>query len=155
VDVVTQPWLTRDLGEVGVAARDHTLLTNCLNCGRIVCEQEGPGACLTCGSDLFAKDQEVRLAKQLAKQHRAKPAVSASPSASASGVANAATAMAQHALPSRAPDGPASPHELQLYADVMAKADALRQRLLEYDRTSARRTTVLGTRACVRECVNA
>ncbi|XP_059610397.1 activating signal cointegrator 1 [Phlebotomus argentipes] len=31
-------------------ASKHSLINNCLNCGRIVCEQEGVGPCLFCGS---------------------------------------------------------------------------------------------------------
>lgn len=30
-------------------AQEHALITNCLECGRIVCAQEGRGACLFCG----------------------------------------------------------------------------------------------------------
>ncbi|XP_052860684.1 activating signal cointegrator 1 isoform X2 [Anopheles cruzii] len=30
-------------------ATKHRLINNCLNCGRIVCEQEGSGSCLFCG----------------------------------------------------------------------------------------------------------
>ncbi|XP_055693250.1 activating signal cointegrator 1 [Lutzomyia longipalpis] len=30
-------------------ASKHKLINNCLSCGRIVCEQEGPGPCLFCG----------------------------------------------------------------------------------------------------------
>lgn len=28
----------------------HNLVNNCVNCGKIVCEQEGEGPCLFCGS---------------------------------------------------------------------------------------------------------
>eukprot|EP00742_Colponemidia_sp_Colp-10_P006673 GILJ01007153.1.p1 GENE.GILJ01007153.1~~GILJ01007153.1.p1 ORF type:complete len:798 (+),score=122.22 GILJ01007153.1:23-2416(+) len=31
-------------------ARQHPLLTNCLSCGRIVCEQEGSGPCMFCAN---------------------------------------------------------------------------------------------------------
>lgn len=31
-------------------AQKHTLINNCISCGRIVCEQEGSGPCLFCGS---------------------------------------------------------------------------------------------------------
>lgn len=33
-------------------AQEHTLITNCLECGRIICMQEGRGPCLFCGSDV-------------------------------------------------------------------------------------------------------
>ena len=32
-------------------ARRHALLYNCLVCGKVICEQEGEGPCLFCGSD--------------------------------------------------------------------------------------------------------
>ncbi len=28
----------------------HKLVNNCVNCGKIVCEQEGEGPCLFCGA---------------------------------------------------------------------------------------------------------
>lgn len=31
-------------------AQKHKLINNCVSCGRIVCEQEGSGPCLFCGS---------------------------------------------------------------------------------------------------------
>lgn len=31
-------------------AQKHSLINNCMTCGRIVCEQEGSGPCLFCGS---------------------------------------------------------------------------------------------------------
>lgn len=30
-------------------ASKHGLINNCLNCGRIVCKQEGSGPCVVCG----------------------------------------------------------------------------------------------------------
>ena len=49
-------------------ATRHSLLTNCLSCGRIICEQEGPGPCLTCGTDVFSKEQQQRIVKQIKKR---------------------------------------------------------------------------------------
>lgn len=31
-------------------AQKHNLINNCMSCGRIVCEQEGSGPCIFCGS---------------------------------------------------------------------------------------------------------
>ena len=31
-------------------AQKHNLINNCISCGRIVCQQEGSGPCLFCGS---------------------------------------------------------------------------------------------------------
>lgn len=41
-------------------ASEHELLTNCLSCGRIVCELEGPGPCMFCGSDVQNPDQQLQ-----------------------------------------------------------------------------------------------
>ena len=41
-------------------ATRHALVANCLACGRIVCQQEGPGPCLFCGV-LVTEDLEQRL----------------------------------------------------------------------------------------------
>ncbi|KAJ1894593.1 hypothetical protein LPJ66_005099 [Kickxella alabastrina] len=41
-------------------ATDHELLTNCLECGRIVCASEGPGPCMFCGNDVQGPDQQLQ-----------------------------------------------------------------------------------------------
>ncbi|KAJ2368263.1 hypothetical protein H4S01_001685 [Coemansia sp. RSA 2610] len=40
-------------------ASEHPLLTNCLTCGRIVCDSEGPGPCMFCGSEVDSPDQQL------------------------------------------------------------------------------------------------
>ncbi|GBM54625.1 Activating signal cointegrator 1 [Araneus ventricosus] len=46
-------------------ATKHALINNCLECGRIVCEQEGSGLCFTCGSLVCTpKEQAIILAAQ-------------------------------------------------------------------------------------------
>lgn len=43
-------------------ASQHKLINNCLNCGRIVCEQEGSGPCLFCGELVCTnEEQQVRI----------------------------------------------------------------------------------------------
>ncbi|XP_076354543.1 activating signal cointegrator 1 [Tachypleus tridentatus] len=39
-------------------ASKHKLINNCLKCGRIVCEQEGSGPCFTCGSLVCSKEEQ-------------------------------------------------------------------------------------------------
>ena len=73
-------------------ARRHALVTNCLTCGKVICEQEGEGPCLFCGSD-----------------------------------------------PDVPHDSDAAGHD----AAAKAAADRFKSRLLEFDRTSAKRTTVI------------
>ncbi|KAJ2236163.1 hypothetical protein IWW45_002005 [Coemansia sp. RSA 485] len=40
---------------------EHQLLANCLTCGRIVCEHEGPGPCMFCGNDVQSPDQQLQM----------------------------------------------------------------------------------------------
>jgi hypothetical protein len=37
-------------------AQKHELINNCLNCGKIVCAQEGEGNCLYCGNKVTRPD---------------------------------------------------------------------------------------------------
>lgn len=78
-------------------ARRHALIANCLACGKVICEQEGVGPCLFCGSD---PDE---------------------PTAS------------EHAFP----EGSAE------RAAAEERARVFKNRLLDFDRTSAKRTTVI------------
>ncbi|KAK0175370.1 hypothetical protein PV327_009124 [Microctonus hyperodae] len=39
-------------------AKSHSLVNNCLNCGRIVCIQEGSGPCFHCGELVCTPDQQ-------------------------------------------------------------------------------------------------
>ncbi|CAD6216732.1 GSCOCG00012890001-RA-CDS, partial [Cotesia congregata] len=45
-------------------AKNHCLVNNCLNCGRIVCAQEGPGPCFFCNELVCTPDQQAILAMQ-------------------------------------------------------------------------------------------
>lgn len=89
-------------------ASKHKLINNCIQCGRIVCEQEGSGPCLFCGNLVCTEDEQriiesssqngENLKKSLLKQGR--------------------------------PKG-------------WEEAVAMRNRLLDYNRTSEKRTTVI------------
>jgi len=85
-------------------ASRHKLLTNCTNCGRIVCEQEGPGPCMTCKSELFDKKEQTRIFQSIKENLQKQPKNDAE----------------------------------------LTKAQEYKNRLLEYDRTSAKRTKVIG-----------
>ncbi|KAJ1664788.1 hypothetical protein IW140_005176 [Coemansia sp. RSA 1813] len=41
-------------------ASEHPLLTNCLTCGRIICDSEGPGPCMFCRSEVESPDQQLQ-----------------------------------------------------------------------------------------------
>lgn len=78
-------------------ARRHRLVSNCLSCGKIVCEQEGEGPCSFCGSLVLREGSTY--------------------------------AGLDESLP--------------LHSDAEEAAEAFAKRLVEYDRNSAARTTVI------------
>ncbi|XP_046398921.1 activating signal cointegrator 1 [Ischnura elegans] len=58
-------------------ASKHGLINNCIQCGRIICEQEGPGPCLFCGNLVYppgegmempgiASETQIQYMKQMA-----------------------------------------------------------------------------------------
>jgi hypothetical protein len=53
-------------------AQKHDLVNNCVECGRIVCSQEGAGPCIFCGSLIFPPDEEKMLAKDSKKAQKIK-----------------------------------------------------------------------------------
>lgn len=78
-------------------ARRHKLVSNCLSCGKIVCEQEGEGPCKFCGALVLREGSTY--------------------------------AGLEECMP--------------LVSDAEAAAEANAKRLVEYDRNSAARTTVI------------
>jgi len=90
-------------------ASKHDLINNCLNCGRIVCKQEGSGPCVVCNELVCSNEEKLLLnfnnnkSKQLYNQ------------------------LIEQTVKANADD----------------QALEHRNKLLEYDRTSAKRTTVI------------
>lgn len=78
-------------------ARQHKLVSNCLSCGKIVCEQEGEGPCKFCGALVLREGSTY--------------------------------AGLDETMP--------------LSSDAEAAAEAYAKRLVDYDRNSAARTTVI------------
>ncbi|KAK7486815.1 hypothetical protein BaRGS_00021962 [Batillaria attramentaria] len=111
-------------------ALKHKLINNCTNCGRVVCEQEGAGPCLFCGRLVCSpEDQDVlsRGSKKSEKlrQHLMRDADKFTPLCRGGGE--------REVLPSistRMQEG-------------LDKAKKHKDRLIEYDRTSVRRTQVI------------
>jgi hypothetical protein len=89
-------------------ATKHKLINNCLNCGRIVCEQEGSGACFFCGQLVCSEDELKLIQSQSKKGDNLKKSL----------------------MEQKRPKG-------------LEDAIAQRDRLLEFDRQSERRTTVI------------
>ncbi|XP_017872246.1 PREDICTED: activating signal cointegrator 1 [Drosophila arizonae] len=101
---------------------EHQLINNCLGCGRIVCEQEGSGPCLYCGEPVYTAEEEQQMAKAAASNR-----------ASTKGQTKAQRKQQQQQQQKASAK---SNKELQ-------QALEQRDRLLEYDRNSEKRTTVI------------
>lgn len=86
----------------------HDLINNCLNCGRIVCQQEGSGPCLFCGQ-LVCNEDELSLIESSSKKGET---------------------LKKQLLQQQRPKG-------------WEEAMAMRNKLLEFDRSSEKRTTVI------------
>jgi len=105
-DIVNDVVLRKGRHPCECLASKHALVNNCLACGRIVCGQEGAGACMTCGEMVRGRD-------------------------------------AKCAPPGRGGGAEAAPSlkDLTISGDV-AKAIQHKNRLLEFDQTSEKRTKV-------------
>ncbi|OXB56756.1 hypothetical protein ASZ78_008523 [Callipepla squamata] len=106
----------------------HKLINNCLVCGRIVCEQEGSGPCLFCGSLVCTKEEQDILQRDSNKSQKLLKKLMA-------GAENAGNldALGKDLLPRQ---------EARLKAGL-EMAVKHKDKLLEFDRTSVRRTQVI------------
>ncbi|CAF5188486.1 unnamed protein product, partial [Rotaria magnacalcarata] len=108
-------------------ASKHKLISNCLKCGRIVCEQEGSGPCFFCGNLVCSRDERqliisgTREGKQLEQQL----------------LSNQFRGNASQNMSSRNDDSS------QFSLNDIAEAVAFKNKLIEFDRTSAQRTQVI------------
>ncbi|XP_001509179.3 activating signal cointegrator 1 isoform X1 [Ornithorhynchus anatinus] len=110
----------------------HKLINNCLTCGRIVCEQEGSGPCLFCGSLVCTREEQDILQRDSNKSQKLLKKLMA-------GTENSGKVdlLNKDLLPrqeSRIKTG-------------LEKAVKHKDKLLEYDRTSVRRTQVIDDEA--------
>ncbi|KAK1891317.1 Activating signal cointegrator 1 [Dissostichus eleginoides] len=51
-------------------AQKHNLINNCISCGRIVCDQEGSGPCLFCGSLVCTREEQEILQRDSNKSQK-------------------------------------------------------------------------------------
>ncbi|KAI8926774.1 hypothetical protein BC831DRAFT_549589 [Entophlyctis helioformis] len=107
-------------------AEVHGLLTNCLKCGKIICEFEAEGPCSCCGNLVISREQQLGYLAQRAAEQLV-------PNGADGTDADAAFAAALAAA-----DDPET-------AKAFAKAEERKARLLEYDRNSTARTHVHDT----------
>ncbi|KAM6257300.1 activating signal cointegrator 1 [Porphyrio hochstetteri] len=106
----------------------HKLINNCLVCGRIVCEQEGSGPCLFCGALVCTKEEQDILQRDSNKSQKLLKKLMAG--AESSGNLDAGS---KDLLPRQ---------EARLKAGL-EMALKHKDKLLEFDRTSVRRTQVI------------
>ncbi|XP_075386980.1 activating signal cointegrator 1 isoform X2 [Tenrec ecaudatus] len=106
----------------------HKLINNCLICGRIVCEQEGSGPCLFCGSLVCTREEQDILQRDSNKSQKLLKKLM-------SGMENSGKV-------------DLSPKDLLLNQESriksgLEKAVKHKEKLLEFDRNSVRRTRVI------------
>ncbi|XP_065498105.1 activating signal cointegrator 1 isoform X4 [Caloenas nicobarica] len=106
----------------------HKLVNNCLVCGRIVCEQEGSGPCLFCGSLVCTKEEQDILQRDSNKSQKLLKKLMAGAESSGN-----LDTISKDLLPRQ---------EARLKAGL-EMAVKHKDKLLEFDRTSVRRTQVI------------
>ncbi|ORY99307.1 putative zinc finger motif, C2HC5-type-domain-containing protein [Syncephalastrum racemosum] len=127
-------------------ATKHPLLTvapNCLNCGKIICTQEGTGPCTFCGTPVLSKEQQVALIAE-AKRKRSEAKVQQNQQQQPRRAKAAPTPSVGYAA--KAGGGFSYHTEIvddQEEEERRKRAEAHKEKLLEYQRTSAKRTTVI------------
>ncbi|XP_006141795.1 activating signal cointegrator 1 [Tupaia chinensis] len=106
----------------------HKLINNCLICGRIVCEQEGSGPCLFCGSLVCTPEEQDILQRDSNKSQKLLKKL-------LSGTENPGKVdiSVKDLLP----------HQELRMKSGLEKAIKHKDKLLEFDRTSIRRTQVI------------
>ncbi|NWI10548.1 TRIP4 protein, partial [Crypturellus soui] len=106
----------------------HKLINNCLVCGRIVCEQEGSGPCLFCGALVCTKEEQDILQRDSNKSQKLLKKLMAGAESSGN-----LEAINKDLLPRQ---------EARL-KEGLEMAVKHKDKLLEFDRTSVRRTQVI------------
>ncbi|KAM9409483.1 activating signal cointegrator 1 isoform 1-T1 [Pholidichthys leucotaenia] len=101
-------------------AQKHKLISNCITCGRIVCEQEGSGPCLFCGSLVCTKEEQEILQRDSNKSQKLRKK-----------------------LMGDCGEREYLPHQEAKMKAGLEKAVQHKDKLLEYDRNSVKRTQVL------------
>ncbi|XP_072320998.1 activating signal cointegrator 1 [Eucyclogobius newberryi] len=101
-------------------AQKHALINNCISCGRIVCDQEGSGPCLFCGSLVCTKEEQEILQRDSNKSQKLRKK-----------------------LMGDGGERDSLPHQEAKMKAGLEKAVQHKDKLLEFDRNSVRRTQVL------------
>lgn len=106
-------------------ATKHKLICNCVRCGRIVCEQEGSGPCLFCGSLVCTKDEQEKINSGTKKGEKLRQK------------------LLQVGVAEKNWQKNNDNDDDEFFQSAMQR----KNKLLEYDRTSAQRTKVIDDQA--------
>ncbi|CAH2273433.1 activating signal cointegrator 1 isoform X1 [Pelobates cultripes] len=109
-------------------AQKHKLINNCMTCGRIVCEQEGSGPCLFCGDLVCTREEQDILMRDSNKSQKLRKKLFGG-----SETPFKFDVSTKDLLPRK---------DMQM-KEGYEKAMQHRDKLLEYDKTSIRRTHVI------------
>lgn len=119
-------------------ATKHPLLTaapNCLSCGKIICTAEGVGPCTFCEAPVLSKEQQIALIAEAKKKRSDKKQPQAQPTKQVT---------AGGGMPAYASKAGGSMYTSQYEDDEnRLKAEEHKEKLLEFQRTSAQRSTVI------------
>ncbi|XP_077989088.1 activating signal cointegrator 1-like [Glandiceps talaboti] len=105
-------------------AQKHRLINNCVKCGRVVCEQEGSGPCFFCGALVCTPEEQEVLARNSHKSEKLLKKL-----------------MGDHLINDKL-TGRIDTEASKMKANF-EKAVKHKDKLIEYDRTSVRRTQVI------------
>ncbi|XP_072138383.1 activating signal cointegrator 1 [Mobula birostris] len=108
----------------------HKLINNCLGCGRIVCVQEGSGPCMFCGMLVCTKEEQEILVHDSNKSQKLRKKLM--------GTAGSDVSVNPDTF-----ERDLLPHQEVVLKAGLEKAIKHKDKLLEYDKTSARRTQVI------------
>jgi hypothetical protein len=128
-------------------ASRHKLINNCLECGRVVCVQEGSGPCMFCGSMVCTAEEAEILQRNSRKSEKLREKLEdhSKPAEVVLAQARAAYTRASNAGQVAQYFDDIGAHHAQVTqdADAAARAKEHKDRLVQFDRTSARRTKVI------------
>ncbi|KAJ3104448.1 hypothetical protein HDU97_009233 [Phlyctochytrium planicorne] len=137
-------------------AAKHGLLTNCLTCGKIVCNLEGPGPCPSCGTLVESALQQLDIIQAFNRSTRVKEVMKGlSPPKTKDSYTGSRYGQKAGAQPPSAARALGTPGKIATdsYPELLSerdrealeKAQQQKERLLEYQRNSAVRTRVHDT----------
>ncbi|KAI8093550.1 putative zinc finger motif, C2HC5-type-domain-containing protein [Halteromyces radiatus] len=127
-------------------ATKHDLLTiapNCLNCGKIICVLEGIGPCSFCGTPVLSKEQQVSLIAEAKKKRSEQKQKQHQQLQQQRKAAKATTQAVGYASKVSGDVVSRFIFDQQMEDEHRQRAELHKEKLLEFQRTSAQRSTVI------------